>query len=237
VVFGALVVATLVLAPIEAFAQRGGGGGGFGGGGRGGGGGGRGGGGGGGRIISAPTSITGPGPIQVGPTPFPQSHRGSFRGGHGFHGHHHHRFGHKGFIGTAPVFWWGGAPYYYPYYAQAYYDTAATYVYAPPAYSAPEYAPAPPMQRVVEYPTGRYELRGDGYSTPHHWIWIPNAPAAPPAPAEPPPTTPPASTTPEPPGKTTVYRWTDANGVTHYTDRADRVPAQYRTPVRSGRSS
>jgi hypothetical protein len=240
VVFGALVVA-LVLAPAAAFAQRGGGGGG-----------GRGGGmhGGGGRIISAPTTITGPGPVQVGPTPFPQSHRGSFGArGHGFHGHHHvghhhqNRFGHhhhrgfvgKGFIGAGPVWW--GAPYYYPYYGQAYYDTAQTYVYAPPVvYSAPTYSPAP-MPRVVEYPTGRYELRGDGYGTPYHWIWIPNAPAAPPPPAEPAPTTPPASITPEPPGKTTVYRWTDANGITHYTDRADSVPAQYRTPARSGPAS
>jgi hypothetical protein len=221
-------VVALVLAPAAAFAQRGGGGGG-----------GRGFSGGGGRIISAPTTITGPGPIQVGPTPFPQSGRGSF--GHGFHGHHHnrvghhhhHRFGHRhGFIGSAPAFWWG-TPYYYPY---AYYDASA-YAYSPPTYTVPTYAPAPPMQRVVEYPTGRYELRGDGYTTPYHWIWIPNPPAAPPAPAEPAPTAPPASTTPEPPGKTTVYRWTDANGITHYTDRADSVPAQYRTPVRNGRSS
>jgi hypothetical protein len=38
---------------------------------------------------------------------------------------------------------------------------------------------------VVYYPHGRYELRGDGTTTPYQWVWIPNPPAAPPAePAE-----------------------------------------------------
>src|SRR5262245_54763197 len=34
---------------------------------------------------------------------------------------------------------------------------------------------------TVEYPDGRYELRGDGVGTPYHWVWVPKA--APPAPA------------------------------------------------------
>lgn len=234
VVFGALVVAT-ALAPTAALAQRGGGGG-------------RGMAVGGGRIISAPTTITGPGPIQVGPTSSPQFARGSLGGRGQFQGHHHNRIGHhhrSGFVGSGPTVWYGygGVPYYYPYYPayypQAYYDQGPTYVYVQPSYST-EMVPTP-MQRVVEFPTGRYELRGDGYGTPYHWIWIPNPPSAPPAPAppalEPAPPAPPASTRPEPPRKTTVYRWTDADGVTHFTDRPDSVPAQHRPPARSGRAS
>ena len=34
-------------------------------------------------------------------------------------------------------------------------------------------APAP-ADRVVSYPEGRYELRGDGTSaSPYYWVWIP----------------------------------------------------------------
>ncbi|HEU4367899.1 MAG TPA: hypothetical protein VFV05_06665 [Methylomirabilota bacterium] len=37
-------------------------------------------------------------------------------------------------------------------------------------------------ERVVTYPEGRYELRGDGTaSAPYYWVWIP-AGAAPPNP-------------------------------------------------------
>jgi hypothetical protein len=71
-------------------------------------------------------------------------------------------------------------------------------VVAPPAYSAPAYAapayaaPAPVPSRavalqstprsyatVVEYPHGRYVLRGDGIHVAYRWVWIPNAPAPP----------------------------------------------------------
>lgn len=31
-------------------------------------------------------------------------------------------------------------------------------------------------QRVVQYPHGRYELRGDGMTVPWAWVWIPVAP-------------------------------------------------------------
>ena len=64
-------------------------------------------------------------------------------------------------------------------------------VYAPPAYSA---APAPRAQALalqppaggqattVQYPHGRYELRGDGVYTAYRWVWIPNVPPPPPPP-------------------------------------------------------
>lgn len=222
------VAAALVLTPTTALAQRGGGGRGAGGG---------------GRIIGAPTTITGPGPIQVGPTS-PQFVRGSV----GARGHGHHQFGHGhrfhgnrgAFVGFAPSIWYGGYPYAYPYYyPPVVYDQAA-YANAPPMYSTTMAAPRRPMQTVVEYPTGRYELRGDGYGTPYHWIWVPNPPSAPPTPApptfQPSPEAPPASTKPEPPGKTTVYRWTDAEGVTHFTDRLDSMPVRFRSQAKQPRS-
>src|SRR5262245_41574880 len=88
---------------------------------------------------------------------------------------------------AAPFFW-------YPRPAYAWYGPPA--YYAPPAYPAPVYYPppayapptvvvrsAPPAPSVVQYPHGRYELRGDGVSTPYRWVWIPKPPAAPPPPA------------------------------------------------------
>ena len=74
-------------------------------------------------------------------------------------------------------------------------------VYAAPAYAAPAYAPPPPAYasrtvtlqpppaphaNTVQYPHGRYELRGDGVRTAHQWVWIPNAPPPPPPPGAPP---------------------------------------------------
>jgi hypothetical protein len=63
--------------------------------------------------------------------------------------------------------------------------------YAPPVYSGdapPAYYDVPPdydpsaggTSGVIEYPSGRYELRGDGITTPFVWVWIPNPPPAPP---------------------------------------------------------
>jgi hypothetical protein len=41
-------------------------------------------------------------------------------------------------------------------------------------------------ERVVTYPEGRYELRGDGTATsPYYWVWIPRG-ATPPNPPPPP---------------------------------------------------
>ena len=85
--------------------------------------------------------------------------------------------------------------FYYPRYAYAapayYYPTYPAYAayLAYPSYStvvyvqAPAPAPAPAQQyaNVVQYPHGRYELRGDGIRTPYQWVWIPNPPPPPPA--------------------------------------------------------
>ena len=128
------------------------------------------------------------------------------------------------------------APYYAPpvYYAPpAYYDPPTTY-YSPPPSGTVSIAPAP-TQNVVQYPHGRYELRGDGVAVPYRWVWIPNPPppppAAPPAPAEPPAAPPagaPSSGAPPPARQGQLYRWTDTLGVVHWTDRLDAVPEQYR---------
>jgi hypothetical protein len=106
---------------------------------------------------------------------------------------------------------------------------------APPVYSPPVVyaAPPAPIPRVVEYPGGRYELRGDGVTSPYVWVWVPNPPAAPPAPP-PPPAAPPAeapapSPAPaEPTRRAVAYRWTDDDGVTTWTDSLDKVPERFR---------
>lgn len=113
---------------------------------------------------------------------------------------------------------------------------AAPTYYPPAVYSTPS---PPPTPSVVEYPTGRYELRGDGVGTPYRWVWIPNPPPAPPAepppPAAPAPAAPPvgpgASDDPSPPHHSQLYRWVDPEGVVHWTDRMDAVPRQYRSIV------
>jgi hypothetical protein len=169
--------------------------------------------------------------------------RGSGGGHHGFRGH-----GHRGFHGHGHRF--HGHRFnnfvYYPYFptyaAPSVVVSTPVVVYAaPPVYSAPQYyappvaysAPAAPaMPRVVEYPGGRYELRGDGVSSPYSWVWIPDPPAAPPPPPAP---APPASTAPEPSlalrvagPRATAYRWTDETGVTTWTDNLEKVPARFR---------
>lgn len=113
----------------------------------------------------------------------------------------------------------------------AYSAPPAFYYYPPPPTGSMAVAPEPPpMPTVVQYPTGRYELRGDGVTTPYVWVWIPNPPPAPPPPppAEPPaPPTPPARSAP-PVHRSELYRWTDEQGVVHWTDRWDAVPEPYR---------
>ena len=92
----------------------------------------------------------------------------------------------------------------------------------PPSYAPASYAPAvpppapaaPPEPRVVEFDTGRYEMRGDGLREPYVWVWVPRAPSLPPGVA------------PRPPA--TIYRWTDDNGVTTLTDDPNKVPPQFR---------
>ncbi len=107
-------------------------------------------------------------------------------------------------------------------------------VYAPPPgayYAAPAVAPAPPpMPTVIQYPHGRYELRGDGVTTPYTWVWIPNPPPPPPPPATP-PAEPHSMPAPAPaPGQ--IYSWTDAQGVTTWTNRVDKTPDGARAPAK-----
>jgi uncharacterized protein DUF4124 len=99
--------------------------------------------------------------------------------------------------------------------------------------SAPPPPPAPPTPNVIQYETGRYELRGDGMTTPYTWVWIPNPPP-------PPPSAPPIAASPWGPGvsdapsvrASQLYRWTDEQGVVHLTDRVDSVPRQYRAQAK-----
>ena len=77
----------------------------------------------------------------------------------------------------------------YAYPASVYYSAPVYYVERPVYYAAPVYAapaaPAPSYSRVVQYPHGRHELRGDGIYTAYQWVWIPNPPPPPPPPAPP----------------------------------------------------
>jgi hypothetical protein len=98
---------------------------------------------------------------------------------------------------------------------------------SPPAAALPAAAVmAPAAPSVVEYPTGRYELRGDGSATPYAWVWIPNPPQAPPAAAPPAeePRTPAATAT----ARSPVYRWTDNEGTVIWTNQVERVPEALR---------
>jgi hypothetical protein len=154
--------------------------------------------------------------------------------GHTFHGHTFHRHGGGfGVFVAPPILGYGFSTYgYAP--PPAYYPPASIppVTYAP----SPTYAPRP-EQKVVEFPNGRYVLHGDGITTPYRWVWIPNPPPAPPAdePAAPPAVPAPAPTSmPAPPRSLEFYRWTDDDGVTHFSDGLDRVPEPYRaTATRS----
>ncbi|HUO62132.1 MAG TPA: hypothetical protein VMT97_00410 [Terriglobales bacterium] len=88
--------------------------------------------------------------------------------------------------------------------------------------------PPPPPPSVIPYPNGRYELRG-----PSRWEWVPNPSSGPPGP----PTGPPAaSRAPESvaPVMSGLYRWTDENGVTHWTQGVDAIPDRYRPKAKPG---
>ena len=154
-----------------------------------------------------------------------------------------------GVVAAAPFAY--SAPYYYPpdyyppYYQQSYYDPPVSYG-APAAYGAQPsgtvaVAPAPPQSppapTVVEFSTGRYELRGDGVSAPYTWVWIPNAPTAPPAAPSAPPVDPGSGSSQAPPRVGHLYRWTDSKGVIYWTDRLDAVPEQYRSRVKAASAS
>ena len=158
-------------------------------------------------------------PHPVDPHPFPPRHSG------------HHRvipFG----VSAGPVVIY--APSYVP--SPGYAPSLGDYYYDGGGYSGAavnsaagmtSVATAPtPMPNVVEYPTGRYELRGDGLTVPCTWVWIPNPPSAPPAAPSGGegffPTPPPSA------GHDKLYRWTDTQGVLHVTDRLEAVPPEYR---------
>lgn len=150
----------------------------------------------------------------------------------------HHRF-HRSFATGGYLIGAYGAPVYYDsaFGDPLLYDTS---VYAPaPGYTAPPVyvsvvvpvvtsaVPAAPARpSVIEFPEGRYELRGDGVSTPYNWVWIPNPPAAPPTSTSPP--TAPSSGDPSSMRRSQLYRWVDDQGVMHLTDNADTVPEQFR---------
>jgi len=89
------------------------------------------------------------------------------------------------------------------------------------------------LPSVVEYPTGRYELRGDGVGIPYSWVWIPNPPPAPPAPSLSREEAPPAALASA--GRSQVYRWTDEQGTEFWTNHLEKVPKPYRS--RTGGSS
>ena len=167
-------------------------------------------------------------------------------------------FFHRSFIPfwTSPVVVYAPPPVFYGpsayhddspaiYSPQAVYTPAA--VYSPPAGYSPSMSgtmsvvPAPPpTPSVIEYPTGRYELRGDGVTTPYTWVWIPNPPTSPPpgppSEASVPPILP-ASGDQSPARPRQLYRWTDEQGAMHWTDRWDAVPEQYRGQAKQPRSS
>jgi uncharacterized protein DUF4124 len=153
-----------------------------------------------------------------------------------------------------------GVPFYYDATSGDSASDSSAYVYdyspyAPPAVyiAPPSYAPpaapfsvsvgpsappgpgaidsgAPSRPGVVEYPEGRYELRGDGARTPYIWVWIPNPPAAPPAPPPPPPAAAPGVADRRPVRRDQLYRWVDEQGVMHLTDNAEAVPEEFRKP-------
>jgi Domain of unknown function (DUF4124) len=173
---------------------------------------------------------------------------------HGFHhGSKAHRsFNHHGFRhhhGGRSFFSWGVAtvyipPLYYGYGGLPYYSGPPVYS-GPPPYYAPNYsapwpngprvggsvsvAVAPPTPNTIQYPNGRWELSGDGMTTPFTWVWIPNPPPPPPAPSGVNPEEQPISNRPaRPVERKQLYRWTDEQGVMHFTDRLEAVPPAVR---------
>ncbi len=177
--------------------------------------------------------------------PFPNSPSGSPQGGvhPGRPLRFHHNF--QPFVCCQGATVWGfpryygGPAYYLP---PSYYDPtyASAPAYPAPAYSTPSVygsislAPTPQaLPDVIEYPNGRYELRGDGLTAPYIWVWVPKPPPPPPAPAAPPPAPPsppePSSSRDSLPSRPVqVYRWTDEQGGVHWTDRLEVVPTRYR---------
>ena len=75
------------------------------------------------------------------------------------------------------------APYYW-----VWIPNGSTVTSAPPPPSSPTVSSTvvvPPTDRTYTYPEGRWQLYGDGRSTPYYWVWIPSG-ASPPVPPIPP---------------------------------------------------
>jgi len=119
------------------------------------------------------------------------------------------------------------------------YSAPPTYDDPPVAYGSPVGGtasvppPPPPSPSVIEYPTGRYELRGDGVTTPFAWVWIPKPPPPPPGPPAAPQGAPadPTAKPIEPQSSTRLYRWIDDQGVTHWTNMPNTIPERHRLEV------
>ena len=161
-----------------------------------------------------------------------------------FFPHHFRPFVPFGFgvgVVAPPLYAYAAPPAYYssPSYADPppYYAPPASSYYAPPAYAtAPSSGTVAvaPVPNVVEYPNGRYVLRGDGITIPYTWVWIPNPPPPPPAAA---PTDPPAprEQAPAPRRESRIYRWIDDQGTVHLTDSLAAVPKKFLAEVNRGR--
>lgn len=157
----------------------------------------------------------------------------------------------RAFVVPFPIGFGGWAPFYgypSPYYGYpppygaacggASYDPTPVAFSIPPTYTPPIQAiptapPVPPMPEVVEFPTGRYERRGDGIDTAYRWVWIPNPPTAPPPRSEPGD----ADTPPARPSPGRLFRWTDDQGVVHLTNLWQSVPPQYRQQAKPPETS
>ena len=164
--------------------------------------------------------------------------RPGFNNGFNNRGFNHHRFNSNSVIFVGPSPFWYSSPLYssppvvYPP-PPVYIAPQFVYQVPPPAAYYPSAPSAPPGPRVVEFPTGHYELRGDGVATPYSWVWVPKPPSAPPG-APPVPAAPdappvgPSSRPAAPAPSKTIYRFTDDNGVTVLTDDINKVPDRYR---------
>jgi hypothetical protein len=206
----------------------------------------------GGRIGGAPHRIGSPNrPFPTRPfvdRPFPNRPFPNRPFGHrSFHHHFNNRFSSVGL----PLVVYATPPLYY---ADPGYIDPPSYYSPPPVYSTPAYyspppiaAPAvntiaiapvppppsaPPAPTVVEFATGRYELRGDGMATPYAWVWIPNPPSSPP-----PSRSANAGRDDASGYRSRLYRWIDEQGTLHLTDSLDEVPPQYRTPTKQAPTS
>ena len=154
-----------------------------------------------------------------------------------------HRF-HRSFAWAGGYLIGGyGAPFYGPalgdplLYGTPAYDSSGLStppIYVPVVVPSAGTEPTALARPAIEYPGGRYELRGDGVTIPYNWVWIPNPPADPPAPA--PPLTASGSGDQSSARRSKLYRWIDEQGVVHMTNNAEAVPEPFRKQAKPGKS-